>query len=1032
MTFTPTREQQAVLRYPLRPVRVAAGAGTGKTSTLALRIVHLVESEGVQPEEVLGITFTNKAAEELADRIRVALQGRVEPGREVEIHTYHGFAARLLQEFGALIGVERSSSVVTPTFARQLLMEALAGGSYETLDITSPRVVDKLQKLGADLGDNLNVPDDLLAVRDGDETWAARREIAAALSRYDAEKRRLNVLDYADLVRLAHELVTRHPDVAARVRDRYRVTLLDEYQDTNPSQRELLRCVFGGGFPVNAVGDPDQTIYEWRGASLENFAAFPEHFPDPDGSPSATLPLSLNRRSGSDILALANRLRAEIGGDVRDPLRPLPDAPEGLVGIAWLRTAVEEAEFIADRMLQLRDDGWQWRQMAVLFRKNKDIPLIRDALEAREIPVEVANLGGLLAIPEVTDVYAWLRILGDPTDGPALMRILMGSRFRLGMGDLRPLANWVRGADRRWDIDRDHDEVPRHSLVESVDKLEELVVEDDRSRRALAEFRDIYRELLRDAQGVSLVELVRRILSVSGAWQEVEGMAGAARLSARLNLYRFLDLAEEWSPLEGRPSLHAFLDYLILMQQELTEELDTARLSGEDAVALLTVHRAKGLEWPVVFLPALYQDNFPSKPQALEDPFTRPEILPYDRRLDRQSLPPLDTAMTLEERKDVLRARHQNQEWRVAYVAVTRAARHLYLTGAYWYGAPEPRTTPARPGPLFELARSQDGVVILGFADEPGQRPEALRFEPTAEGAPDPTFPAGWDAGMRTVLEDSEWAQRRAAELGASATYHAGVDEFQQMLFRLPEPPQTDQTQGPLHTSVTSLVTYASCPKRYYWSEVDRLPRRPSAAARRGVEVHRLIELHHRGEVPLDEATSDTYDLTPVEATGDAAPGTDPYTIFRQSRFAAQKPILVEVPFDLRLGEEARVRGRVDAIYEHAPGRWEVVDFKSGRSTEDPAARVQLEAYAVAAHEVDFTATPPEEVRVTFAYLGGELEEVSEEVTASWLENAREHLHSLVSSIRDEAWQPAPSAACRDCDFLRFCAPGRAWVDGSE
>ncbi len=1023
----PSDEQAVVIAHPLQPVRVAAGAGTGKTTTLAARIVQLVGEGAVMPEQVLGITFTNKAAQELADRIRTSLAGTVAQGREVDIHTYHGFASRLLHEFGALVGVERQSKVITPTYARQLLWQAMGSGSYQHLDITNPRTVEKLARLAADLSDNL-LEADAVATDRTDEPWPERRELAATLLRYEEEKRRLGVVDYGDLIRLAHRLVSEHPQVGARYRQLYRVVLLDEYQDTNPAQRELLRITFGSGFPVTAVGDPDQTIYEWRGASLENFAGFPHHFPRPDGSPAPTLPLTLNRRSGSTILDLANSIRVEIGGETGD-LQPLPEAGPGLVATHWTRTAIDEANFVAEQLSQLHREGYPWSEMAVLFRKNKDMALIHDALEEHGIPVEVANLGGLLGIPEVNDIYAWLRILANPDDAPALMRILLGSRYRLGMADLLPLSRWVRSVDRPGsEVDGDHERLPGRSMVEAIDRQIEGVP--DRAAAPLAEFRRLYRTLLQEAQGLSLVELVRTILSRTGAWQEVEAMGESSRLSARLNLYRFLDLAEQWSPLEGRPSLGAFLDYLQLLAEDQTEELDTARLSGEEAVVLLTVHRAKGLEWPVVFIPAVVHNNFPTSGQTYPDPIGRAEFLPHELRIDRDAAPRLGDDLTEDERKAVLRQHHLRQEWRIAYVAATRAAARLYLSGAYWYGVPEPRKTTAKPSALFELARAMPATVDLGLWPEPGPRPEVMRFEPMGDNPADPTFPGGWDEGLREAVDDPNAMPRRAVELGTGAAYDEAVESWQQLLLGLTEPSQPPSEPAPPPLSVTGLVTYATCPLRYFWSEVDRLPRRPSPAARRGVEIHRRIELHNRGFVPLEEATPELYDLEPAEL-GSAPATRHPFEVFRNSRFAQAVPRLVEAPFDLVLGE-VRVRGRIDAVYEHDPGWWEVVDFKSGRPSGNEAVRVQLQAYALAVADAAFGAEVPERTTVTFAYLGDELEEVSDEVDEDWLGTARNELEALITSVAADRFEPTPSEACHTCDFSRFCEAGRTWLEGSE
>ncbi|MDH5374101.1 MAG: UvrD-helicase domain-containing protein, partial [Acidimicrobiia bacterium] len=274
MKLIPTAEQKAIIEYPALPLRVAAGAGTGKTTTLAMRIAHLVGAGTAEPEQVLGITFTNKAAQELAERIAEMLPEGIDSGRTVEIHTYHGFAALILSEFGVLAGVEHDAKIITPTFSRQLLFDSINSGTYDHLDITWRGIIDRPERLASDLGDNLRTASDLvgLTASMSGEPWDERAELADIVARFEAEKRRLGTLDYADLVRLAHRVVSDHSSVAERIRSRYRIVLLDEYQDTNAAQREMLLQVFGKGFPVTAVGDPDQTIYEWRGASLENFA----------------------------------------------------------------------------------------------------------------------------------------------------------------------------------------------------------------------------------------------------------------------------------------------------------------------------------------------------------------------------------------------------------------------------------------------------------------------------------------------------------------------------------------------------------------------------------------------------------------------------------------------------------------------------------------------------------------------------------------------------------------------------------------
>lgn len=1030
MNFVPSPEQQAILDHGLEPLRVAAGAGTGKTATLAYRVLSLMDTYGIEPDQILGVTFTNKAAHELSERIRQARLELTDPARQADVFTYHGFAAQLLSAYGPLVGIERDTKIVTPTFSRQILLESVTNAPFALHDITHrPTITGSLLKLSNDLSDNLRTAADLLVAKPTTETDAKRAELAGALKIYEATKRRLGVLDYGDLIRLAVELVAEHPDVGEAIRDQYRCVLLDEYQDTNPAQRILFQSLFGHGTAVTAVGDPDQTIYEWRGATPANFVSFPDHFPQSDGTPAPTLHLSVNRRSGRRILDLANRLRQEVQGV--PPGLDLVAADSGLGGdvhVAWYPDARHEAEEIARETHRLHAHGVDWSEMAILFRKNKDISLVRDALDEHGVPLQVANLGGLLGIPEIVEIRAWLRILADPEDGPALIRILLGSRFRLGFSDLAPLARWAGERSRTGE-----DDVLDHTLVEGLEHLDTIDMASD-TRARLVEFRQLHRKLLTHAQGSSLVELTRQVLAETGAWQEMDSMPYPAGLSARLNVHRFLDLTEDWSPLEGRPSLDAFLAYLELMAEDPLEELDSARIGKGEAVTLLTIHRSKGLEWDAVFVPALYERNFPSVGRIL-DPSTRPYVIPAELRLDPEARRQLDPQKDAKSREDWLRLRHTDQEWRLAYVATTRARSHLYLSGAHWYGTPEPNKRAAKPSRLIDIARQMPGSIVDAWSDEPGDRPITLRFPP-AQSGPDPAFDSTWDEALRRTMADPGWPRRRAAELDVTDLYDSAVEEMQQSLFALPDPVETAEQDHVTRVSVTGLVTYADCPKRFFWSEVDRLPRRPSPAARRGVELHRRIELHSRGIVPFDDLTEDTYDRSPDEGAVDRQ---GPWASFAASRFAAITPTFVEVPFELRLPDgppsepddrqqESWIRGRVDAVYPDGDDGWEIVDFKSGRRSHRSSTEVQLQAYALAARASSFGVAAPDRLAVTFVYLGDGLDVVRQEVDDQWVHEAGARVGGLIEGIRSEAFDPTPSAACTNCDFTRFCPEGTAFL----
>ncbi len=1010
----PTERQREILDLGVDTIRVAAGAGTGKTTTVAMVIAGLVRDHDIHPEQILGITFTNKAASELADRVRTYLGGEIDPGSEVEVHTYHGFAGQILSEFGLFAGLDRRPDVITPTFARQLLSETFNNTDYETIDNTWPGRLQRIKQLGDRLGDHLLQPTDVSGALHGSEDpWPQRDEMLTTLEAFQADKRELSVVDYSDLITMSTQLVRTNTLVAEAVQSRYRVVVLDEYQDTNPAQRILLTTIFGDRFPVIAVGDPDQTIYEWRGASAENFNQFGLHFSRPDGSTPQTVELTDNYRSGQRILDVANEIRRQANPDAANLTSSTDDG--GTIETHWAGDSLAEAEWIARRFEILHDSGTSWSNMAVLFRKNKDFPIVVEALARHDIPFEVANLGGLLSVPEVSELRAWMTVLDRPGSSSGALQILTGSRYRLGLADIAPVSRWVASKS---DPHRE-DEVAM-TLIEAIEELDDIPGLSDSARSRYGHFIGLYRQLLTEMQGSSLVEIARLILDQTRSWSDIESLPPTPRLTARLNVYRFLDLAEDWSPIRGKSSLAAFLDYLTAMEEEPAEELDAARLSGEDAVSLVTVHRAKGLEWDVVAVPAVTAGNFPGKSSLHPDPDRHPDILPIQFRIDNRYG---DLPSDPKERRRYFQAANLEQEWRVAYVAATRARQHLMVSGAYWYGHPETNKEPKEPSPLFTLVHSHPNSTSTGAAELP-ERPNAIGSY-ASRSAPDPIFSGGWAEALSETIEEKEVVNDLANERGFVEAHRKGVDMWTERLFALPGDDDTQSTDTERSVSVTGLVTYAGCPKQFFWSEVDRLPRRRNPAAVRGTEVHRRIEMFQKGHIPFEPVAEEVYDVPDNEA------GHGAYKNFMDSRFAKNPAARVEAPFTLALSQQFQLRGRIDAIYEDQ-GSWEVVDFKSGTKRNDEALVVQLECYAVACHEVDFGIGPVKSLAVTFAYLGGSLEEETHEVDADWLDSARAHLAELREGIESESFPATPSLRCGTCDFVQFCEAGTAYLSQTQ
>lgn len=489
----PTDEQTAVIEAPLEPMLVVAGAGSGKTETMAARVVYLLANGLVAPEQVLGLTFTRKAAGELADRVRSRLaqlaraQGRPTGGLDAlarpTVATYHAYAASLVGDHGLRLGIEPGSRLLGEANQWQLASQVVEQWGQDLgTDRAVSGVVAAVQALSGALGEHLVEPQDArehlgalldrlealpLGPRQRSRTQDVRKLVDAVAERralldlvdeYRRRKRESDALDFGDQVALAARLAREVPAVGAGERDRFAVVLLDEYQDTSYAQVELLAGLFGGGHPVTAVGDPHQSIYGWRGASASGLARFPERFRDDAGRPAAVHYLSTSWRNDAAVLAAANVASAPLRDDgpraavAVPPLALRPGAGQGTVTAHVSATADEEAAAVAEHVAQ------RWRPgsarggrvtAAVLCRKRSQFPALEVALRRRGLPVEVVGLGGLLSTPEVVDVVALLEAVHDPSRGDALVRLLTGPRVNLGAADLHALGSWAADLARR-------------------------------------------------------------------------------------------------------------------------------------------------------------------------------------------------------------------------------------------------------------------------------------------------------------------------------------------------------------------------------------------------------------------------------------------------------------------------------------------------------------------------------------------------------------------------------------------------------
>ncbi|MGW7354087.1 UvrD-helicase domain-containing protein [Streptomyces sp. NPDC054784] len=1067
--FTP--EQTECVVAPLAPQVVVAGAGSGKTTVMAARVVWLVGTGQVAPDRVLGLTFTNKAAAELAERVRSALvrAGVTDPDPadpdhapgEPQILTYHAFAGRLLKEHGLRLGLEPGARLLADATRFQLAAGVLAAapGPFEGLRNGLSTHVRDLLALDAELSEHLVPPDRLRAYDAGllaeladaeltndqlrkiPQAALGRVELLGLVEEYRARKRARDRLDFGDQIALSARLARDVPEVGRLLREEFGVVLLDEYQDTSVAQRVLLAGLFGAptGHPVTAVGDPCQAIYGWRGASVANLDDFPGHFPYADGAPARRLSLSENRRSGGRLLRLANDLAAPLRArheGVR-ALRPAPGAEhDGRVRCALLPTHAEELTWLADSVAHLVRTGTPPGEIAVLCRTGGDFAEIQGALVAREVPVEVVGLSGLVHLPEVADLVAMCEVLQDPTANAPLVRLLTGPRWRIGPRDLALLGRRARLLVRRARDGEQDRERRLAAAVEGVDPTEVVSLADAldtflagegadvpgardapggrdgghgdelpfsaearvRFARFAAEIRDLRRSL-----ADPLMDVLHRVLAVTGLEVELSASPHALAARRRETLHAFLDVAAGFAGLDGEATLLAFLGFLRTAAQ-YEKGLDTSLPGGEDTVKVLTAHKAKGLEWDVVATPGLVGGQFPSE-QGRESWLSRPGVLPYPLRGDAATLPTVD-AWTAKARKEYdtgLRDHQATEELRLGYVAFTRA-RSLLLGSGHWWGPNQKRAR--GPSVFLEALRAHcEADPAHGEVEAWAEAPAPHESNPALDApAEERAWPMPLDgealarrraAAARVLARLEEGAGTGAgADTGAAAAGGAGpapsgltpeearltgswdrdLDALAAELRRARA--TVHDVPLPASLSATQLLRLAADPDGLARELARPMPQPPRpAAARRGTRFHAWVESRFEA-LPLPMLGPDELPGADGESADTPAGIEDERDLaelkeaFERTAYARRTPYRVEVPFQLSLGGRT-VRGRIDAVYRTEGGSagegvaWEIVDWKTGRGRHaDP---LQLAVYRLAWAER--RGVPPEAVDAAFLYV---------------------------------------------------------------
>ena len=986
MTSTASREGLSALNAQQRravehgegPLLVVAGAGTGKTRVIIERIRYLLESNPeLCGENILGLTFTDKAAGQMKSRVVKAVGERAEG---IWLSTFHNFCLekilrvanpdlKVLEDIDHWILLRRHMAELDLKHFRRLaepgefLNDFLKFFSRCQDELVTPddyqRHVDNSRQASLQRRELLEA--DARALEE--EELARQEELARVYRVSERLLHERNLLTFGAQLMQTVQLLRSDAALLQSLRDQFHYVLVDEFQDTNIVQLELLWLLAGERGNIVAVGDDDQAIYRFRGASFGSFTIFLKRFCGvtgknlTDGVRRFIAPLTQNYRSTTRILRVAGEV---ISHNEKSPLLPAKtlttDNPDGeKIRVAEFVRPEEEAHWIASEIERLHLARNPWRNFAVLYRKHSHVKRLIEALQQRKIPFVIRKFS-ILSSTIVRDLRAYLRLIAVPSDNVACARVLAAPHWKLQPRDLVRLAERA-GKNRRRSLNDEIDAAQSElQFASEASRLPELV-------SFLARFRQMARKI--PASGV-LDQLISAL-----------ELAPLPFEADRRYLERFMQFVNDWEQKSEKKHLRDFIEYLDFFA-EAGGDITLDEESADDAVQLMTVHSAKGLEFPHVFIMHLNKNDFPSnaKPVKFEFP---PEMMKEEK--------PAGDFQVQEER-------------RLFYVALTRARQRLTLSTV---------NNKWKKPSLFLEDFLRNAQIQKSDTAQSAPQVTVPPSQETTGSAPDSSDPSQLFAA--TVGQDENTRAYSRVALWAKA-YHPPIAE-------------------PLQLSASAIECYCKCPMQYLLQNLWSIRGGPRASMTFGSVMHTTIKefaggMAKRGKFPFEDVMA-VYDR---EWSSMGFPDDYQEEEYRKAgreqlenfhcAYVASPPDMLhqEKSFELHLDHDVIVKGRMDQVNRLGSKEVEIVDYKTGKPKDAKKAKdsLQLSVYALAAEEV--LELKPE--RLVFHNLTTN-EAISSERDAKALVKTKQTIYEVAGQIRAGEFPAKPSFLCVYCDYKPLC-----------
>jgi len=956
------RQKEAVT-FGDGPLLILAGVGTGKTTVITRRIAWLIAEKRAKPAEILGLTFTERAAAEMEARVDTLVPyGYI----EAQIGTFHSFCDRLLRENALLLGLSPDYRILTEAeqviFLKEHLFE-LPLNRFRPLG-NPVRHLRAILTLFSRAKDEDVSPEEYLTyagrlkerIESGEglsaeerellETGAAEQEeLAATYAKYQELLAKNGFADFGDLITLSLKLLRENKDVLKRYQERFRYILVDEFQDTNYAQFELLKLL-SGNRNITVCGDDDQSIYKFRGAAISNILNFQEEYPD-----AHLVVLTENYRSTQQILDAAYRLiqnnnpdRLEVKTGIPKRLRAVAGEGSPIVQRHFERLD-EECDFVAEEVSRrVKEEKRAYSEFAILVRSNAQADPFLHALNLLHIPWHFSGSRGLYDREEIKTVVSFLRILADPHDNLSFHFLASSALYRVPAEDLALATSYAQRKNRSL-----------FEVFRAASKSANFLSLSVEGREAMRRLSDDIREMLSSAAGSRTGEVLYEYLTArTGYIERLSNSSEPEDVLRVQNIARFFRIIERFSRVTNYDRVPWFIDYL----NALIEAGDNPPVGeaewDEDAVNVLTIHQAKGLEFPIVFLVGLVSGRFPSAHRR--DPIPLPDPLVKD------TLSSADF--------------HRQEERRLFYVGMTRAKEALYLTSAQDYGGKRPRK------PSLFVSEALD-LPPMKLVTTKGSPLSAITRHGKARAESPVLVPRGEE-----VIELS----------------HQKVDD------------------------------YLTCPLKYRYIHVLRVPIRQHHTVIYGYAIHQAIRLYNMNRLAGRETTLDQLKevfqrywqaegfLTRAHEELRFQEGLEALSEFYEHAGTEGAPAHVERRFSFTEGG-VKVVGVFDRI-DIVDGEGVIIDYKTSQIADEEQAERrtresrQLAIYALA-YEKLFGKLP---ARVELRFLTPKLiigRHVPDEKT---IERARADIAAAEEGIRSERFPAEPTYnACIYCPFHPIC-----------